>query len=68
ELLDSTPSFLLAYDTTTGSILWEGRPNSNITAIALCYETDRVIAATEKGAIHAWDLHTGDEIFAVRNS
>ncbi|GFW68947.1 uncharacterized protein TNCV_2918461 [Trichonephila clavipes] len=65
ELLDSTPSFLLVYDTTTGSILWEAKPNSNISAISLCYETDRVIAATEMGTIHAWDLHTGDEAFAI---
>ncbi|GFR09475.1 NACHT and WD repeat domain-containing protein 2 [Trichonephila clavata] len=65
ELLDSTPSFLLVYDTTAGSILWEAKPNANITAICLCYETDRVISATEMGTIHAWDLHTGDEAFAV---
>ncbi|GBL82053.1 hypothetical protein AVEN_50620-1 [Araneus ventricosus] len=65
ELLDSSPNFLVVYDTTTGSVVWEKRPYSNITAITLCFDSDRIIASTERGTIHAWNVRDGQEWFVI---
>ncbi|XP_055937924.1 uncharacterized protein LOC129968131 [Argiope bruennichi] len=65
ELLDSSPNFLIAYDTTTGSMVWEKRPYSNITAITLCSESERILASTERGAVHAWNIQNGQEWFVI---
>ncbi|GIY66936.1 uncharacterized protein CDAR_260161 [Caerostris darwini] len=68
ELLDSTPTFLVVYDTTTGSTVWQVRPESNITAITLCFETDRALIATERGIVHALNIHTGEERFVITST
>ncbi|KAG8178227.1 hypothetical protein JTE90_025111 [Oedothorax gibbosus] len=65
DLLDSAPTFLLAYDTTTGDVTWEMRPDSNISAVRLCLETERLIVATEDGTIIGLNMHTGEKEFLV---
>nr|XP_042905090.1 uncharacterized protein LOC107452393 [Parasteatoda tepidariorum] len=65
DLLTPSTSFLSTYDTTTGCIMWDVKPDSNITAIGLCQESERVIVTTERGDIYGWDMFTGEEGFSI---
>lgn len=65
DLLDSGPTFLLAFDVTTGATAWDMKPDSNISALSLCEQTEKMVVATEDGNIFGLNMHTGEKEYAA---
>ncbi|GIY83158.1 uncharacterized protein CEXT_198841 [Caerostris extrusa] len=67
ELLDSTPTFLVVYDTTTGSTVWQVRPEST-SQPSLCASKLTERSSQPKGGLYALNIHTGEERFVITST
>lgn len=52
---------------TTGAVAWEMKPDSNITVLKLCEETERMLVATENGNILGLNMHSGEKEYVVNS-